>query len=457
MLFTSLAFILFFPLVLWVYWFVLPPILSYRNLWLLIASYFFYGYAFWPWLGILWLSTALNFFWARHFLVPKGPTWRVAVGIGFNLLLLIVCKYGLLFREIFNFHSEWSTWVIPLGVSFFTMHGVSYLIDVYRGQISAETSMVRFGLFMAFFPLLVAGPIERAFHLLPQIQRPRILQFSDWKMGFQLMLWGFLKKMGIADGLAETADLMFAQYDQFHGFSLLFGAAAFSFQIYADFSGYSDIARGLALFFGFNLLVNFRFPYQATNISEFWKRWHISLSSWFRDYVYIPLGGSRGSMGQTQRNIAVVFLLSGLWHGPSLTFAAWGGIHGLGYAWYQFFNRTIAFTLPRWISIFLTWLFVTVGWIFFRAESIGHAMAYLERMVYTLWENPFATDGSGKGMLFFLIPLFLMEWYQKQRADIVEFPANPWIRYPLIGMMLLWIWGTIVSDSESPTFIYFNF
>ena len=454
MLFTTYPFLLFFPVVLWMYWKLPPHRISFRNAWLLMASYFFYGFAHWPWLGILGLSTLFNFVWGRQ--LPKASHKKLSLGVGVsgNLALLGLCKYG------GTWFSSWqleNTWIVPLGVSFFTFHGISYLVDIYRTHIQPETNIIHFGLFMAFFPLLVAGPIERAFHLLPQIRERKSIDFARWRVGLHLMIWGFIKKMGIADGLAETADLMFGQYHQFHGYSLLLGLVAFSFQIYADFSGYSDIARGLAHFFGFNLLLNFRFPYRSASISEFWKRWHISLSSWFRDYVYIPLGGSRHSAWQTQRNIAVVFILSGIWHGTTLNFAVWGLMHGLGYAIYQVYSHVSNLNLPRWLAIFLTWLFVTLGWLFFRAESLGHATAYWHHMWQTIWANPGQWDGSGKSILFFLFPLFVMEWFQKNRADEINFPTHRGARWLLYGATGLWIVGTIVSNSQAPTFIYFNF
>lgn len=457
MLFTSLAFLLFLPLVFGVYWYVVPASNSIRNAWLLVASYVFYGWAYTPWLALLIGSTVFNYLWALYVLRPQTQKWGLPLGVGLNLGILGICKYTYFISHLFDTSTTWGKWVIPLGISFYTFHALSYLLDVHRKTILPERNAVNFGLFMAFFPLLVAGPIERAHHLLPQIQQQRNQNTSQWIIGLQLMAWGFVKKMGIADGLAETADLMFNHYTQFHGISLIMGIIAFSFQIYADFSGYSDIARGLAQLFGFNLLLNFNFPYLARNLTDFWRRWHISLSFWFRDYVFFPLGGSRANRFITYRNILLVFLLSGIWHGPAITFVLWGLIHAGGYV-----IQTTLPALPNtpmytWIQRVLTWSFVTFGWLFFRAETPAQAWAMMSQIGNTLRHNPFPETIPGKGMLVYVIPFFLMEWYQRQNPYAARFPKHPVVRYIVSLGLALWIVGSILSENESPAFLYFNF
>lgn len=457
MQFTSLSFLVFLPIVFLIYWFVLPKFHRGQNTWLLLASYLFYGWAYAPWLALLLGSTVLNYLWARYCMDPNTNKWTLPVGLTFNLLLLGICKYTYFVSSLFIQNTTWGAWIIPLGISFYTFHAISYLVDVHRGQIQSEKNIINFGLFMSFFPLLVAGPIERAHHLLPQIQKPRSQNTKQWILGLQLMAWGFVKKMGIADGLAETADLMFNQYHQFHGISIMLGVVAFSFQIYADFSGYSDIARGLAQLFGFNLLLNFNFPYLARNLTDFWRRWHISLSFWFRDYVFFPLGGSHDGKKRTYRNILIVFLLSGIWHGPATTFILWGGIHAAGYFLQGIFPTWPESFFSRWTQRLTTWSFVTFSWIFFRSENPGQAWAMITRIFQSIRYENLPESISGKGMLFYLIPFFIMEWYQRQDPYHARFPQHPLLYRVVSVALVLWVVGTIVSDNESPTFLYFNF
>jgi len=337
MLFNSLQYAVFLPIVFFLYWFVANRSLLWQNILLLVASYYFYACWDWRFLFLLIFSTLLDYYTGLRISAADNRKWRLFwlwLSISVNLGFLGVFKYYnffvLSFAELlrgFGLEADPLTLnvILPVGISFYTFHGLSYVIDIYYGKIRAERNFIDYAVFVSFFPLLVAGPIERATHLLPQIQRERKFDEARAVDGLRHILWGLFKKIVIADNCAEFADQIFNNSEQYGGLTLVLGALFFTFQIYCDFSGYSDIALGTARLFGIELLRNFAFPYFSRDIAEFWRRWHISLSTWFRDYLYIPLGGSKGGTRMKVRNTFIIFLVSGFWHGANWTFIAWGG------------------------------------------------------------------------------------------------------------------------------------
>lgn len=352
-------------------------------------------------MGLLLLSTFLDY--AYGFGVasknPKRAKFFLWLSIINNLGILGVFKYYNFFASEFKASFELLGWSInpvlldvalPVGISFYTFHGMSYVFDIYRNKQKPVNNFFEYGVFVSFFPLLVAGPIERANHLLPQVQRRRTFKFTQGIDGCKLIIWGLFKKIVIADSIAPLVDMAFESPDSYSSVSLLIAAVGFSFQIYADFSGYSDIATGTAKLFGFELLKNFDLPYLSRTIPEFWRRWHISLSSWFRDYLYIPLGGSKKGMLTSVRNVFIIFLVSGFWHGANWTFIFWGLLHSLFFLpslllgtnreYASISDRAQLTDIPK---IVITFLVVTITWIFFRAETITDAFAYLMNITKT--------------------------------------------------------------------------
>jgi D-alanyl-lipoteichoic acid acyltransferase DltB (MBOAT superfamily) len=341
MLFNSIEFLLFLPIVFLLYWFATKGNLKLQNILLVVASYFFYAFWDFRFLFLLIFSTLLDYFTGIKMSEAKNQkskTFWFWLSISINLGLLGIFKYYNFFAESFASASEiiglnvnpWTLKVIlPVGISFYTFHGLSYVIDIYKGRIKAQKNFVDYSVFVSFFPLLVAGPIERATHLLPQIQNNRTFDYTKAVDGLKQILWGLFKKIVIADQCAEYANQIFNNYADYSGSTLILGAALFAFQIYGDFSGYSDIALGTARLFGIELLRNFAFPYFSRDIAEFWRRWHISLSTWFRDYLYIPLGGSKVGTMMKVRNTFIIFIISGFWHGANWTFIVWGLLNAL--------------------------------------------------------------------------------------------------------------------------------
>jgi D-alanyl-lipoteichoic acid acyltransferase DltB (MBOAT superfamily) len=349
-LFNSFEFLLFLPIVFILYWLVFNKSLRWQNILVLVASYYFYGWWSYKFMGLLALSTFLDYVYGFFVASPnrrkaKSFLWLSIVN---NLGILGVFKYYNFFATQYQTGLELLglkanpvllNVALPVGISFYTFHGMSYVFDIYRGKQKPVSNFVDYAVFVAFFPLLVAGPIERASHLLPQVQLPRVFNYTQAVEGCKLILWGMFKKVVIADSLASFVDHAFANHTGLNGTSLVVGAIAFSFQIYGDFSGYSDIALGTAKLFGFELLSNFRFPYFARDIAEFWRRWHISLSTWFRDYLYVPLGGSKQGKLKAVRNTFIIFIVSGFWHGASWNFIVWGFIHACGFLPLLLLNR----------------------------------------------------------------------------------------------------------------------
>ena len=399
MLFNSFAFLAFLPAVFLLHWAVRNT--TWRNGILLAASYVFYGFWDVRFLGLIVLSTGVDFLAG---LMMEGGKKKLGLwmSLGVNLGVLITFKYAGFF--VSSWVDAWQAvgiamsmpvWnlVLPVGISFYTFQTLSYTLDVYRGSISAERNPLTFAAFVAFFPQLVAGPIERASSLLPQFHKLRTFNYDEARAGMRLMLWGLFKKVLVADTCAAWVDALFSDPMHHTGPMLALGAVLFGFQIYGDFSGYSDIAVGTARLFGVRLHPNFNFPYFARNIGAFWRRWHMTLTAWFRDYVYIPLGGSREGGLRTFRNTAVVFLLSGLWHGANWTFIAWGGVHAIMFVPVLVRrNRAASQREPQWLRRGANWALTFVGvtgaWVLFRAESVGAAWQYYLRLFAgPAWHN----------------------------------------------------------------------
>lgn len=336
MLFNSIEFAIFLPIVFLLYWFVFQRNLKWQNLFIVIVSYIFYGWWDWRFLFLIFFSSAQDYFLARMLINEENQRkrkWILATSIITNLGILGFFKYYNFFIENFitaftlfgvqpNIHTMQI--LLPVGISFYTFQTLSYTIDVYNRKLEATKDFVAFSAFVSFFPQLVAGPIERATNLLPQFYKKRQFNYDLAKDGMRQILWGLFKKMVIADNCAHYANMIFNDYESHTGTTLIFGAVLFAFQIYGDFSGYSDIAIGTSKLFGFNLMRNFAYPYFSRDIAEFWRRWHISLSTWFKDYLYIPLGGSRGGNFSRAKNTFIIFIVSGFWHGANWTFIIWG-------------------------------------------------------------------------------------------------------------------------------------
>jgi alginate O-acetyltransferase complex protein AlgI len=478
-LFNSFEFFIFLPVVFILYWFIFKKTLRLQNILILVASYFFYGWWSYKFLGLLALSTLLDYIYGFSVASPNRKKAKIFLWLSIinNLGILGVFKYYNFFATQFQdalgslglqTNPIFIHIVLPIGISFYTFHGLSYVFDIYRGKQKPVSNFIDYAVFVCFFPLLIAGPIERANHLLPQVQRKRSFDYTQATEGCRLIIWGLFKKIVIADGLAKIVDDIFNNYQDYNGLTLIIGAIGFSFQIYGDFSGYSDIAIGTAKLFGFELLSNFKFPYFSRDIAEFWRRWHISLSSWFRDYLYIPLGGSKEGKLKAVRNIFIIFILSGFWHGANWTFIAWGLIHACGFLPLLLLNRNrthskevVAYnrSLPnlRELSqMATTFSFVTLAWIFFRAKSIGLALGYLKHIFGCLFNQPsqlFFLPG-GKMIFLYIIPLILADWWLRRDERKLKPTNNMYINF--ISYSFLFYLSISLMGGNS-TFIYFQF
>jgi D-alanyl-lipoteichoic acid acyltransferase DltB (MBOAT superfamily) len=473
MLFNSVIFLLFFVVFFFLYWFVVGRSMRAQNVLILLASYLFYGWWDWRFVFLLMLSTLIDYFFGL--IIHQSETqarkklylWLSIVN---NLGILAFFKYYNFFAGSFQelmagFGLETHPYVLsillPVGISFYTFHGMSYVLDIYNGKVTPFRNFIDYAVFVCFFPLLVAGPIERANHLLPQVAKPRVFRYEQGMEGLRLIVWGLFKKVVIADNLAVVVNSIFNDYSHQSGSTLVLGAIYFAFQIYGDFSGYTDIALGTAKLLGFELLTNFKFPYFSRDIAEFWRRWHISLSSWFRDYVYIPLGGSAGGRGQALRNIFVIFLLSGFWHGAKWTYILWGAYHALLYVPLFMINTNRKHTgeivaVDRWLpsgrealQILVTFVLVTIGWVFFRADTVHDAFHYLQGMGHNLLSMPAYADS------LLLVVLFVcLDWLSRrdERKPHAFIPAVP---YVLVLTIVLLLFGK--GSENNIEFIYFQF
>jgi D-alanyl-lipoteichoic acid acyltransferase DltB (MBOAT superfamily) len=440
-----------------------------------VASYFFYGWWSWKFMGLLMLSTVLDYIYGFSVASPnrKKAKFFLWLSIINNLGILGIFKYYNFFAlqlkeglELLGLHSNpvLLNIALPVGISFYTFHGMSYVFDIYRGQQKPVNNFIDYAVFVSFFPLLVAGPIERASHLLPQVQKSRQFIYNQAVEGCRLILWGMFKKVVIADSLAPIVDAIFNNYQDESGITLVIGAIAFSFQIYGDFSGYSDIALGTAKLFGFELLSNFKFPYFSRDIAEFWRRWHISLSSWFKDYLYIPLGGSKEGKWKAIRNTFIIFLVSGFWHGASWNFIAWGFIHACGFLPLLLLKRNRRYTtnvvaegrvLPNIKELFQmlgTFAFVTLAWVFFRAETLESALGFI-RGVLNFGSLNISIEPL---ILLALVLMLLIDWVHRTNARNLLFIKNLPLRY-LTYMLIIAVVFVKFGIQEKSTFIYFQF
>ncbi len=479
MLFNSPEYLLFLPLVFILYWFVFPKNHRHQNLLILVASYVFYGWWSWEFTGLLLLSTLLDYSYGFGVAATDRRKSKVFLGLSVitNLGILGFFKYYNFFAiqvqeglELLGLHAHpvLLEIVLPIGISFYTFHGMSYVFDIYRGKQKPVKNLVDYGVFVSFFPLLVAGPIERATHLLPQIQKSRSFRYIQAVEGARMIVWGMFKKVVIADSLAPMVDAVFENPADHSGTTLILGAIAFSIQIYGDFSGYSDIAIGTAKLLGFELLSNFKFPYFSRDLAEFWRRWHISLSSWFRDYLYIPLGGSREGKLKSVRNTFLIFLVSGFWHGANWTFLAWGFLHALGFLPLLLAGKNRSHVqeivaankaLPRpkeFFQMLITFSFVCFAWIFFRAETMDAAMNYIVQIGKSIVHNPeqFLRTPEYVHVLLYILPLLCADWYLRKDERALRVPQNPWVRFALYLALLQMIFTKFHTETS---FIYFQF
>ena len=481
MLFNSISFAIFLPIVFFLYWFITNKNLKLQNILLLVASYYFYACWDWRFMFLLMFSTFLDYYTGLKIGENKKQNLRkfwLWLSVGINLGFLGFFKYYNFFAESFaemlqNFGLQVNPWtlkvILPVGISFYTFHGLSYVLDIYFKRIKAERNFVEYAVFVSFFPLLVAGPIERATHLLPQIKVKREFSYEKAVDGMRQILWGLFKKMVIADNCAVFANQIFANSATASGSELVLGALFFTFQIYGDFSGYSDIALGTARLFGIDLLRNFAFPYFSRDIAEFWRRWHISLSSWFRDYLYIPLGGSKGGNWMRIRNTFAIFLVSGFWHGANWTFIIWGFLNAL-FIMPSIILKTnrnnleiVAMNklIPSFRDVFnilLTFSLTVFAWIFFRAESVHHAIEYISGIfnasLFTIPDVKTAAYATLILIAFFM----LIEWIGREHQFALQdfLVKKPrFIRWLFYGFIILLI-GLFLQTHESP-FIYFQF
>lgn len=478
MSFTSLSFFLFLPAVFCLYW-LLQRHLRCQNLLLVVASYVFYGYWDWRFLPLIALTTAASFLSGilieRFDARPRLRRAVAAANIILNLGILGLFKYFNFFAQSFadllalcGLHADVPTLalILPVGISFYTFQALSYTIDVLRRQLPATRDAVAFFAYISFFPQLVAGPIERATNLLPQMLRARTLNYTHAVAGLRLMLWGFVKKMVVADTCAMAVDIIWQEPGQQSALVLAVGAFLFSMQIYGDFSGYSDIAVGCARLFGIQLMQNFRTPYFSTSISDFWRRWHISLMTWLRDYVYIPLGGNRCRPLRQHFNQLATFLLSGLWHGAAWTFVFWGVFHGLLVAVEKGLkslhsNSLTPSTSPvrEAIRALLVFFLVTFGWIIFRADSLGALADYLTGLCHLSTLTAFGTLTMGKTAVLWSLALLAVEWLQRDKECPLDLPSRGIFRLRLVRWTIYYALLALLlfCHGEQQTFIYFQF
>lgn len=475
MLFNSIEFLFFLPIVFCLYWFVCKP-LKWQNLLVVFASYVFYGWWDWRFLILIAFTTTCSYLSGilieRYNSKGKKGKGIAVANISINLLILGVFKYFNFFSESlsalcsamgFQMHPVTLNLILPVGISFYTFQALSYTIDVYRGKLMATHDPIAFFAFISFFPQLVAGPIERATNLLPQFQRERKFDYDMAVDGSRQILWGLFKKMVIADNCADVVDMIWADYASQNSIMLILAAILFAFQIYGDFSGYSDIAIGVGKLFGIRLMRNFNVPYFSRSVAEFWKRWHISLNTWFVDYVYIPLGGSREGKWKAIRNTFIIFFLSGLWHGANWTYVCWGLYHAalfiplLLLGKNKRFKNTVAeghlFPSLRELWQMLATFGLTVfGWILFRASSIGDFCGYVSG-IFSNWHLPM--QSGGKKALAFIAFMLIIEWFNRGKDHAFSLSVkNVYLRW---GLYLALALCCLVFSGKQVQFIYFQF
>ncbi len=478
MLFNSINFALFLPIVFVLYWFVFNKYLRIQNYLLLIASYFFYACWDYRFLFLLMFSTLLDYYTGLKMENAPSKYFRkiwLVISVGINLGFLAIFKYYdffvLSFAEALDMfglkvHPTTLNIILPVGISFYTFHGLSYVIDIYNQRIHAEKNFVEYAVFVSFFPLLVAGPIERATHLLPQIKVERTFKYSKAVNGLRQILWGLFKKIVIADNCAAIANDIFNNYQDASGSTLLVGSFLFAIQIYGDFSGYSDIALGTARLFGIELLRNFAYPYFSRDIAEFWRRWHISLSTWFRDYLYIPLGGSKGGIGVKIRNTFIIFIVSGFWHGANWTFIIWGLLNALYFLPLLVSGKNrvnlhvvaegkLFPSFKEAIQISFTFLLTILAWIFFRSETVAQAFHILANIFSS---SLFTIPSEHPKYLFLLIAFFLLiEWLGRSSLFPIEHMPKRLPRSLIWSFYFILIGMIFFFGGKQQEFIYFQF
>ena len=486
MLFNSLSFAIFLPVVFFLYWFVTNKDYKMQNILLLVASYFFYACWDYRFLFLLIFSTVLDYFtgikMSEAASKNKKRFWfwlSVIINLGFLGIFKYYNFFAASFAEALShvgLHVNlWTIKVIlPVGISFYTFHGLSYVIDIYNDRIKPEKNYIDYAVFVSFFPLLVAGPIERATHLLPQIKQPRRFDYTKALDGMRQILWGLFKKVVIADTCAGYANSIFANYSHYNGSTLLLGALFFTFQIYCDFSGYSDIALGTARLFGIDLLRNFAFPYFSRDIAEFWRRWHISLSTWFRDYLYIPLGGSKGGTWMKVRNTFIIFLVSGFWHGANWTFIIWGALNALYFMPLLLLNKNrtnleivaqgkMFPTLKEVFTMGITFSLTVLAWIFFRSESVGKAVHYIGRIFSpSLFKTPdtraFIESNTNPFAAVLIILFFVViEWIGREHQYALARFGVSWYKPVRWAVYYILVIAIFLFMGKEQQFIYFQF
>lgn len=481
MLFNSIEFAIFLPIVFILYWFVTQNNLKLQNTLIVAASYFFYGWWDWRFLSLIIFSTLVDYTVGRRLQKENKKTKRkllLWISIVVNLGFLGFFKYFNFFAD--NFATAFTLLgqpisatrlniILPVGISFYTFQTLSYTIDVYKRKLDATRDIISFSAYVSFFPQLVAGPIERATHLLPQFYNKRNFDYAKAVDGMRQILWGLFKKIVIADNCASYANDIFLNSADYSGSTLVLGAIFFTFQIYGDFSGYSDIAIGTARLFGFDLMRNFAFPYFSRDIAEFWRRWHISLSTWFRDYLYIPLGGSRGGTWMKIRNTFIIFIVSGFWHGANWTFIAWGALNAMYFLPLMLINKNrknidivakdkILPSLRDFIAMLITFGLTVFAWIFFRAENIHHAIQYISN----IFKNPVSFIllsiyiKYAKIMILLLI-FIIIEWIGRKDQFAIEKIALKWKGFFRYAMYYMIVFMIIWYSGQEQQFIYFQF
>lgn len=476
MLFNSIEFLLFLPIVFVLYWFVFDKKLKYQNLLILFSSYVFYGWWDYRFLSLILLSTIVDYFIGlgiSNQASLKNKRILLWCSVLFNLGVLGFFKYYNFFIDSwidlfssvgYDIKSVWTLNIIlPVGISFYTFQTMSYTIDIYKGKLKPTKDFISFASFVSFFPQLVAGPIERASNLLPQILKKRVFKYEQGVQGLRLILWGMFKKVVIADSLAPVVNDIFGNYQELGGGTLWLGAIYFAFQIYCDFSGYSDIAIGTSKLFGFELMSNFKFPYFSRNIGEFWRRWHISLSTWFRDYLYIPLGGSQKGKWKSIRNVFIIFAVSGFWHGANWTFIFWGLFHAILFLPSFIFNTNRKYTtsiiaqntlLPspkELIQVITTFILVTIGWVLFRSETIIDAFNYLNKMIVEI-----NIPKSNRAVIPYVIILIILDFIIRKNERHLILSNKKAINNSLYILFAISIFLLFFKEIQTG-FIYFQF
>jgi len=478
MLFNSIEYAIFLPIVFLFYWFIVNKNLKLQNFFLLTVSYIFYGWWDWRFLILIVFSSMVDYLVGIGLEKQQDKAKRkllLLTSIFVNIGFLGFFKYYNFFAEnfinaftIFGTHPDITSLniILPVGISFYTFQTLSYSIDVYRGKFKPTKDIIAFFAFVAFFPQLVAGPIERATNLLPQFYKKRYFEYDKAVDGMRQILWGLFKKIVIADNCARYANIIFSNYSDYSGSTLVIGLLLFTFQIYGDFSGYSDIAIGTARLFSFNLMRNFAYPYFSRDIAEYWRRWHISLSSWFRDYVYIPLGGSQGSTWMKIRNTFIIFLITGFWHGANWTFIVWGFINACCVLPLMLMrqNRThldivaegkILPSIKELFQVGITFFIVCIIKIFFRSESISGAFHYIRIMFSaSLMTIPSMLP---KRLILSIILFVVIEWIQREKQHVLQidnFKLPEAIKWGLYYALIIIIFTFGATQQE---FIYFQF